>query len=165
MLLEKILRKKQEEIQLLKQRYNFERENPIYVRNSPSHRFYSYLKKRKPFVIAEVKKASPSMGVIRQDYQPAKIAKFYESLGATAISVLTDQEFFLGSIEDLQRVRSSVYLPVLRKDFLLSKEQILESKINGADAILLIVRILSKQQLQELFHYATELGLDCLVEV
>ncbi|HSR62728.1 MAG TPA: indole-3-glycerol phosphate synthase TrpC [Gammaproteobacteria bacterium] len=116
-------------------------------------------------VIAELKKASPSKGVIRPDYDPAAIAKSYEKHGATCLSVLTDEEFFQGSDGDLQAVRDACALPVLRKDFMLDPWQIYESRVLGADCILLIVAALDDTMLRELASLAVELDLDVLVEV
>jgi indole-3-glycerol phosphate synthase len=116
-------------------------------------------------LIAEVKKASPSAGVICPEFDPVRIALEYEAAGAACLSVLTDEPFFQGSLEDLRRVRHAVSLPLLRKDFIIDEQQILEAVENGADAILLIARILNDAQL-ELFHsLAVEAGLAALVEV
>lgn len=118
-----------------------------------------------PAVIAEVKKASPSKGLIRQDFDPESIAKAYEAAGAAAISVLTDEEFFQGSLKYLCLVKDTVSLPVIRKDFIIDEYQVIEARVAGADAILLIVAALKPTQLAELMNAATELGMDCLVEV
>jgi indole-3-glycerol phosphate synthase len=116
-------------------------------------------------LIAEVKKASPSAGVIRSDFDPIAIAKAYEAAGATCLSVLTDQKFFQGSLEYLREIRQIVKLPLLRKDFIIDERQILEAAEAGADAILLIVAILNDQQLSHFHSLATEAGLAALVEV
>jgi len=118
-----------------------------------------------PALIAEVKKASPSAGIIRADFDPVGIAREYESAGAACLSVLTDVEFFQGSLEYLRRIRGAVALPLLRKDFIIDERQILESVENGADAILLIVRILTDEQLRRFHSLAVEAGLAALVEV
>ncbi len=115
-------------------------------------------------IIAEVKKASPSAGNIRE-VDPAEQAKIYESAGATAISVLTDREFFSGSLEDLKAVRDAVDLPLLRKDFIIDDVQILEARAYGADTVLLIVRILDPKKLRDLINFSLELGMPPLVEV
>jgi indole-3-glycerol phosphate synthase len=117
-----------------------------------------------PALIAEVKKASPSAGVICADFDPVRIAREYEAAGATCLSVLTDEKFFQGSLEYLRQIRSAVALPLLRKDFIIDERQILESAENGADAILLIVRILTDEQLAHFHGLAVEAGLAVLVE-
>ena len=116
-------------------------------------------------VIAEVKKASPSAGVIAKSFEPVEIAKSYERAGANAISVLTDTEFFQGKLQNLADARRAVSLPLLRKDFILDGIQIAESAANGADAILLIVGALEQSQLVDLLDAATTHKLDALVEV
>ncbi len=119
---------------------------------------------RGPAVIAEIKKASPSRGVIRADFRPAALAPSLERAGAAALSVLTDGEFFQGSLHDLERVSRAVQIPCLRKDFILDPFQILEARACGADAILLIVAALTDERLELLHAFATDLGLDVLVE-
>ena len=118
-----------------------------------------------PAVIAEVKKASPSKGLIRPDFDPESIARAYEAAGASAISVLTDEKFFQGSLDYLVTVKKTVSLPVLRKDFIISEYQIFEARAAGADAILLIVAALDRERLAALMQRAGELGMQCLVEV
>jgi indole-3-glycerol phosphate synthase len=116
-------------------------------------------------LIAEIKKASPSAGVICKDFDPVRIAKAYEAAGASCLSVLTDEKFFQGSLDHLRQIRAAVKLPLLRKDFIIDERQILEAIEWGADAILLIVAILSDEQLKKLHSLATEAGLAVLVEV
>lgn len=116
-------------------------------------------------VIAEAKKASPSKGIICADFDPARIAVNYKEGGAQAISVLTDERFFQGSLAYIPLVRSTVDLPVLRKDFIIHEIQIEEAHAYGADAILLIAAILEKRQIEDYLVQATELGMDVLVEV
>ncbi|MEW6298970.1 MAG: indole-3-glycerol phosphate synthase TrpC [Thermodesulfobacteriota bacterium] len=116
-------------------------------------------------IIAEVKRASPSKGVIRADFDPLALARTYEANGAVAVSVLTERRFFQGGLEYLSLIRGQVALPLLRKDFLFDPYQVYEARAFGASAILLIVAILSGQQLTELHALARALGLDCLVEV
>jgi indole-3-glycerol phosphate synthase len=116
-------------------------------------------------LIAEVKKASPSAGVICPDFDPVRIAKEYEAAGASCLSVLTDEKFFQGALEHLRRIRQAVKLPLLRKDFIIDERQILEAIQWGADAILLIVAILDDARLKRFHTLATDTGLAALVEV
>ena len=116
-------------------------------------------------LIAEVKKASPSAGVIRPDFDPVRIAREYEAAGASCLSVLTDEKFFQGSLEYLKQIRGAVKLPLLRKDFIIDERQILEAVEWGADAILLIVAILSDAQLKPVPRAGDGRGLAALVEV
>ncbi|MGF1632730.1 MAG: indole-3-glycerol phosphate synthase TrpC [Phycisphaerae bacterium] len=116
-------------------------------------------------LIAEVKKASPSAGVIREDFDPVAIARTYAEAGADAISVLTDERFFHGSLDDLRAVRDAVNLPVLRKDFVVDAYQIWEARAAGADAVLLIAEALRTNELIDLQILATELTMTCLIEV
>ena len=116
-------------------------------------------------LIAEVKKASPSAGVIAVDFDPVQIAETYEEAGASAISVLTDVEYFQGELRYLTQIRKKVAIPVLRKDFIIDESQIYEAVVAGADAILLIVACLEQDQLKRLFDIATTFQLDVLMEV
>ncbi|KKO19414.1 MAG: indole-3-glycerol phosphate synthase TrpC [Candidatus Brocadia sp.] len=116
-------------------------------------------------IIAEIKKASPSLGVIREDFQPTEIARLYQKGGAAAISVLTDEKYFQGKLSYLTDVKRSVDLPVLRKDFIIDPYQIYEAQSAGADAILLIAALLSKETIQRYLDLAKDLEMDCLVEV
>ena len=127
--------------------------------------FRAALESRRPAVIAEIKKASPSAGLIADQFDPAGIAHGYEAAGAAALSVLTDRQFFQGSMDDLVAARSATSLPVLRKDFTLERYHILQASAGGADSVLLIVAVLDDSELRELLSAARELRLDALVEV
>ncbi len=116
-------------------------------------------------IIAEVKKGSPSKGIIREDFDPVAIARSYERGGASCLSVLTDEHYFYGSLDYLGQIRAQVDLPLLRKDFIIDPYQVFQARVAGADAILLIVSALDDQQLRELAQLATELQLDTLLEV
>ena len=116
-------------------------------------------------VIAEIKRRSPSRGSLNSELDPTLIAQSYEEGGASCLSVLTDADFFGGSVSDLQQARLSVNLPVLRKDFTVSRHDICDARIMGADCVLLIAAALSKSELTEFFNFSIELGLDALVEV
>lgn len=116
-------------------------------------------------LIAEVKKASPSAGLIREDFNPIEIARTYESAGAACISCLTDEPYFKGKLEYLTAIRSNVSIPVMRKDFILDRYQVLEARVAGADCILLIAECLDDCTMRDLYFYASELGMECLVEV
>src|SRR5580698_1167253 len=132
----------------------------------PVRGFVASLEAHAPIaLIAEVKRASPSAGVIRDEFDPVKTATTYERHGAACISVLTDEKYFQGSLDDLVAVRRAVGLPVLRKDFLIDRYQVLEARAAGADCVLLIAECLDNCRLRELYFYASELGMDALVEI
>ncbi len=166
-ILAKIVERKREELVLLRPRQaELERRAADLV--GKQRGFASSLRIRSlisPAIIAEIKKASPSRGVLSDDFRPTDIARAYELGGAASLSVLTDRDFFQGSLEDLVAVRRAVGLPVLRKDFTLEESQIVEAAANGADAVLLIAALHDKGSLCRLREFAASLGLDVLVEV
>jgi indole-3-glycerol phosphate synthase len=137
------------------------------LKDAPAvHDFYAALSRGTGLrLVAEIKKASPSAGVLRAHFDPAAIARTYAVSGAAALSVLTDEPFFQGSLADLQAVRAAVALPILRKDFVLERYQLLEARVAGADAVLLIAEILDDESLPRLLRQAGELGLHTLVEL
>lgn len=139
------------------------RETPAY--HAPRRGFAAALSRKRPAVISECKRRSPSKGLLRDPYDPVDIATSYEAAGAAAISVLTNQEFFGGSLEDLCAVREAVGIPVLRKDFVIDPYQIHEAKAAGADAVLLIAAVHPPDVLLALHEVAREVELDVLVEV
>jgi indole-3-glycerol phosphate synthase len=127
--------------------------------------FKSSISNKDEAIIAEIKKASPSAGVISENFNPVEKAKEYESVGAAALSILTEEDFFLGSIDYLKAVKRTTSLPILRKDFIIDEYQIYESKLIGADCILLIASILSDIQIEEFVKIAKKLELDYLIEI
>ncbi|MDD5323121.1 MAG: indole-3-glycerol phosphate synthase TrpC [Methylococcales bacterium] len=168
-ILKTILAKKAEEIARRKLDMSIANLEDIAAGVERPRGFYNALQNKvlakKPAIIAEIKKASPSKDVIREDFQPITIAQDYAMNGATCLSVLTDKEFFQGSEAYLQMVRERCLLPVLRKDFMIDPYQIYEARALGADCILLIVAALTDSQLHELSDTAAKLGMDVLVEV
>ncbi len=165
--LDKILARKSQEVEELKRAGIGEAPARTSMPGKAPGLAASLLDRNKPGrpIIAEIKKASPSEGVIRDPFNPAAIAMAYADNGARCVSVLTDSEFFQGSVHDLYKVREATALPVLRKDFIIDRVQIEESVNAGADAVLLICRALSDPALQELYGHAISHGLDVLIEV
>ncbi|WP_027709771.1 indole-3-glycerol phosphate synthase TrpC [Zooshikella ganghwensis] len=167
--LKRILQRKQEEVSLRKQSVSLSTLQARIIDLPEVRGFASaielQLSKKKAAIIAEIKKASPSKGVIREDFQPAEHAADYQQYGATCLSVLTDKDFFQGDEVYLKQAREACKIPVLRKDFIIDAYQVIESRYVGADCILLIAAALSRQQLVDFSHEAIELGLDVLVEV
>lgn len=168
-ILKRILDHKHQEIDERRARIPLETIRGQAEAQPPGRSFYNAIKARtetgKAAVIAEIKKASPSKGILREPFDPAAIAQSYATGGATCLSVLTDEAFFQGSEADLQAARSACSLPVLRKDFIIDPYQVYETRAMGADCLLLIVSALSDTQMQELAWLAIDLGLDVLVEV
>ena len=119
---------------------------------------------KKNFIIGEIKKASPSAGEIIHNYEPVEIAKIYEKAGVKALSVLTEKNYFKGEIDHLSYIKQNTNIPILRKDFIIDEYQIYESKVYQADVILLIVSILSDDELKRFLKIANELNLDCIIE-
>ena len=167
-MLDKIIENKIVEVKTLKadQKYSLSSLSEVDV---DKRFFYDSLKLKiksgKNAIIAELKKHSPSKGELNENLNVAEFAKLYENAGASCISVLTDQKYFHGNTDDLITAKKSVKIPILRKDFILDESQIIESKIIGADCILLIVACLSKLQFNELLSVSKELDMDVLVEV
>ena len=131
----------------------------------PRGRFKDNISNKDEAIIAEIKKASPSAGVIAEEFDPVKKAIEYEAFGASALSILTEEDFFMGSNDYLKNVKKITALPILRKDFMIDEYQIYESKLIGADCILLIASILSDQQIEDFVNIAKKLQLDYLIEV
>lgn len=167
MILDQITAVKRQEVEQLAKSFHLDSVEKEIESLSPTRGFADSLQSSlAPIaIIAEVKKASPSKGIIAQDFDPVRTAIQYEEAGAACISVLTDSRFFQGSSEYLTQVHHRVTLPVLRKDFIIDERQIYEARLMGADAILLIAAILSERQLYEYRQLAAQLGLDALVEV
>ena len=172
-ILEKIVATKREEITAAKQLRSLadlrESVEQQHAQNAPPRNFIHNLRNaannKRPGVIAEIKKASPSKGIIREDFDPVAIAQSYQQHGACCLSVLTDQQYFQGSSQYLIDVKAAVNLPVIRKDFIVDEYQIYEAYAMGADCILLIVAALDIMQLTVLNQLAKNLGLDVLIEV
>jgi indole-3-glycerol phosphate synthase len=163
-ILARIVARKHEELSILRAKSR-ELERAADARVNDQRPFDAALRSNKPAIIAEIKKASPSKGVLSHDFQPAATATAYQAGGAAAISVLTDRDFFQGSLTDLKTVRATVGLPVLRKDFTLEPLQVIEAAAHGADAILLIAAILTAREMRGLRELAEAYGLAALVEV
>ncbi len=163
-ILQKIIETKKEELKNYTPEYVKQLEEKAKKRKSVKD-FKGALKSEGINIIAEVKKASPSKGIIREDFNPVEIAKIYEKNGAKAISVLTDKKYFQGDIKYLEEISRNVNIPILRKDFIIDKRQILEAYAFGADSFLLIAKVLSEEELKNLIDYGREFGLEPLVEI
>ncbi len=168
-ILEEIIARKKLEITECKSQISKQYMLDIAYNNRDKRSFYQTLKDKaeakQNAIIAEIKKSSPSKGVLREDFDPVEIAKSYEKAGATCLSVLTDKDFFQGDNQYLVDVKKSVLLPVLRKEFIIDPYQVYESKALGADCILLIAACLSDKQIKDLAMRAIDINLEVLVEV
>lgn len=167
-ILDQIVQTKKEEIAARSSSVPVEKLREIIAGMSRPRNFFQAVTRKgtKPLnLIAEVKKASPSAGIIRADFDPVAIARIYEANGADAISCLTDEKYFQGHLSYIQMIREAVKLPVLRKDFIIDPYQVYEARAAGADAILLIAECLETSQMIDLQILATELNMTCLIEV
>ena len=165
-ILKEIIAKKKEKILLAKQQFS-EEDLKARIQDIPSTRHFieTISKPKQISLIAEIKKQSPSRGIIRQDFNLQEIARIYQESGVQAISVLTEEDYFGGNIAYINEVKNIASCPILRKDFILEPYQVYESRFYGADAILLIADLLSKEKLSELMQIAQGVGLACLVEI
>jgi indole-3-glycerol phosphate synthase len=165
-ILDRIVARKRQEIESARSQIGVQQLERLLDGCAPVHDFRAALDRPGQIqIIAEVKKASPSAGILREDFDPVGIARVYAAHGAAAVSVLTDEPFFQGTLAHLSAIRAAVSLPLLRKDFVLDRYQLLQARIAGADAVLLIAEILPGAELQEILHQAWELGLEALVEL
>ena len=165
MILNKIIEEKKREIKSSKSSASFKELRKRAADMLENREFKKSLANDSINLIAEIKKASPTKGIIRENFNPVEIAKIYQDNGATAISVLTDKTFFQGDIQYLNQIRKNVSLPLLRKDFIIDEFQLYEAKAFGADAALLIAAVLDKNQLSEYLDLSKEIGLENIVEV
>lgn len=165
-ILKEIVQKKKEKIILAKQELPEADLKAKIASLSPTRPFLEAINKpRQIALIAEIKKQSPSRGVIRQDFDHLQIAKIYQEAGVQAVSVLTEEDYFGGNIKYINQVKNLIQAPILRKDFILEPYQVLESRVFGADAILLIADLLTQDTIAELMAQACDLGMDSLIEV
>ncbi len=166
--LEKIINAKNKEVLNLKNKYKINELEKLALDFNTNSNFYKNLSnksKNNYGIIAEVKKASPSKGILRENFSPVEISKAYKEGGASCLSILTDQIFFKGDLRYINLIKDKVDLPILRKDFIIDPIQVFESKVNGADCILLIVACLEPKQMKTLYDLALSLKLDVLIEV
>ena len=168
-ILERILVRKREEVAQLRKRHNADSLTRLAQAQDAPRGFAASLRaladRGQPAVIAEIKRASPSKGLIRPDFDPAWIAGEYERGGAACLSILTDEDYFQGSADDFRAARAAVKLPAIRKDFMIDELQVIESRAIGADCILLIAAALPPARLAALHRVARDLGMDVLIEV
>jgi indole-3-glycerol phosphate synthase len=164
-MLDRIVARKREDVEQRKKSLPLSRLKELIARREATLDLALALEDTHTRLIAEVKRASPSRGVLRPDFNPVELAQKYAHGGAAAISVLTETNYFDGSLDHLAAIRQEIRLPLLRKDFIFDPYQVYESRAYGADALLLIVAILSREQLEDLLSLSHDLGLSCLVEV
>lgn len=165
-ILEEIVAKTKSKLEEKKQRVSLEElSSKIDFENLKEMNFKKSLQNKAEAIIAEIKKASPSAGIISDDFDPVSKSKEYESFGASALSILTEEDYFLGNIQYLKDVKATTSLPILRKDFIVDEYQIYESKLIGADCILLIASILNDEELKNFSEIAERLKLDYIIEV
>ena len=165
-ILEEIVAKTKSKLEEKKQRLSLEElSSKIDFENLKETNFKKSLQNKAEAIIAEIKKASPSAGIISDDFDPVSKSKEYESFGASALSILTEEDYFLGNIQYLKDVKATTSLPILRKDFIVDEYQIYESKLIGADCILLIASILNDEELKNFSEIAERLKLDYIIEV
>lgn len=165
-ILEEIVAKTKSKLEEKKQRVSLEElSSKIDFENLKETNFKESLQNKAEAIIAEIKKASPSAGIISDDFDPVSKSKEYESFGASALSILTEEDYFLGNIQYLKDVKATTSLPILRKDFIVDEYQIYESKLIGADCILLIASILNDEELKNFSEIAERLKLDYIIEV
>ncbi len=165
-ILDEILEQKHREVAAARDRIAFQTLERQLAAAPPVRGFLAALQAaHRPGLIAEVKKASPSAGLIRPDFDPVAIARQYEVAGAACLSVLTDEHFFQGHLDYLRDIRQIVRIPVMRKEFIIDRYQIAEARVAGADCVLLIAECLDDAQLHDLYEYARSLGMDVLIEL
>ena len=165
-ILDEILEQKRREVAAARERVSFNVLESRLASSPPVRGFLAaLLAANRPGLIAEVKKASPSAGLIRPDFDPVTIARQYEVAGANCLSVLTDEHFFQGHLDYLRDIRQIVRIPVMRKEFIIDRYQIAEARVAGADCVLLIAECLDDVQLHDLYGYARSLGMDVLIEL
>ena len=165
-ILEEIVAKTKSKLEEKKQRVSLEElSSKIDFENLKETNFKKSLQNKAEAIIAEIKKASPSAGIISDDFDPVSKSKEYESFGASALSILTEEDYFLGNIQYLKDVKATTSLPILRKDFIVDEYQIYESKLIGADCILLIASILNDEELKNFSEISERLKLDYIIEV
>jgi indole-3-glycerol phosphate synthase len=165
MILDDIILNKRQEVTALKLQFSGQTLRDLIKALPKPRNFLKAFSQGKLSLIAEIKRASPSAGIIREKFDPVSLAKVYEESGAAAISVLTDEKFFQGKLEDLKAAKESTTIPILRKDFIIDESQIYQARLAGADAVLLIARVLEEGTLVSLLELTENLGMQALVEV